>query len=422
MLFKKLIRLIIILIVGVFLLQRSDLEQGDRVEMVQAFTRQLEFDFVSWTWDALWLKTKQESIGVIDYIPAPQQSEIVLNYLELIGHIRQIESDINKMYADPSVSDPVADSRNMRDLLAQFTEHRDNLAPLVESIFQNQLSTTVNDLGLTLLGQPVPPILYHMTPTPKALIVSPRDIIRQDANIAILPEISIDQQENLEKDVAEALDVSTLVVGVGGIGLYPTMVMETTSVHWLAEVVSHEWVHNFLTLRPLGASYGASPELRIINETVANLVEKEIGSAMVITFYPEFVPQPPPPQSEDHETDTTLEPPPFDFQTEMHITRVAVDTFLDNGDIEAAESYMETRREFFWRNGYHLRKLNQAYFAFYGAYADEPGGASGAVEDPIGDAVRELRSQSPSLAQFLNKISWMWSLEQLQDAVQEGNH
>jgi len=46
-----------------------------------------------------------------------------------------------------------------------------------------------------------------------------------------------------------------------------------------------------------------------------------------------------------------------------------------------------------------------------------PGGAAG--EDPVGAAVRELRSQSPSLAAFLNRISWMASFERLQSAVGE---
>ena len=78
-----------------------------------------------------------------------------------------------------------------------------------------------------------------------------------------------------------ALNVSSLIVGIGGIGLYPTMVQQTTDINWLAEVVSHEWVHNFLTLRPLGASYTVSPELRVINETVANLAEKEIGGSLI---------------------------------------------------------------------------------------------------------------------------------------------
>jgi len=76
---------------------------------------------------------------------------------------------------------------------------------------------------------------------------------------------------------------------------------------------------------------------------------------------------------------------------------------------------MEARRVFFWENGYLIRKLNQAYFAFHGAYADQPGGAAG--EDPVGAAVRALRSQSLSLADFLNRISWMSSFEQLKKAV-----
>jgi len=77
---------------------------------------------------------------------------------------------------------------------------------------------------------------------------------------------------------------------------------------------------------------------------------------------------------------------------------------------------MEARRRVFWENGYQLRKINQAYFAFYGAYADAPGGGA-AGDDPVGAAVRALRAQSPSLAVFVNRISWMATFEQLQEAT-----
>jgi hypothetical protein len=195
--------------------------------------------------------------------------------------------------------------------------------------------------------------------------------------------------------------------------------METSNINWLAEVVSHEWVHNFLTLRPLGANYSTSPELRIINETVANLAEKEIGSAVIQRFYPTFVPKPTPPSTNNNEEGTpSTEPPPFDFRAEMHETRLMTDILLAEGKIDEAEAYMESRRQMFWDHGYHIRKLNQAYFAFYGAYADQPGGPAGSTEDPIGDAVRKLRAQSTSLASFLNRISWLWSVEQLYDAVE----
>jgi hypothetical protein len=99
----------------------------------------------------------------------------------------------------------------------------------------------------------------------------------------------------------------------------------------------------------------------------------------------------------------------------MHETRVTADKLLAEGKIEEAEAYMEQRRQVFWQNGYLLRKLNQAYFAFHGAYADVPGGAAG--EDPVGPAVRALREQSDSLADFVNAIAWMTSFGQLQQAI-----
>jgi len=54
----------------------------------------------------------------------------------------------------------------------------------------------------------------------------------------------------------------------------------------------------------------------------------------------------------------------------MRETRIRVDKLLAQGRIEEAEAYMEERRQEFVAHGYYIRKLNQAYFAFHGAYAD----------------------------------------------------
>jgi hypothetical protein len=70
---------------------------------------------------------------------------------------------------------------------------------------------------------------------------------------------------------------------------------------------------------------------------------------------------------------------------------------------------------FLWDHGYAIRKLNQAYFAFYGAYAETPAGAAG--EDPVGPAVRLLRQRSSSLAAFLRSIARMSSFDQLKEAI-----
>jgi hypothetical protein len=62
-------------------------------------------------------------------------------------------------------------------------------------------------------------------------------------------------------------------------------------------------------------------------------------------------------------------------------------------------------------NGYRVRKLNQAYFAFYGAYADTPGRRG---SDPIGPAVLAVRDDSTSLRDFMDKIGSITSLGELE--------
>jgi hypothetical protein len=99
----------------------------------------------------------------------------------------------------------------------------------------------------------------------------------------------------------------------------------------------------------------------------------------------------------------------------MHETRVRVDALLAEGKIQEAEEYMEVRRQFFWEKGFHIRKLNQAYFAFHGAYADTPLGAAG--EDPVGAAVRRLWAQSDTLYDFIHTMAWLTSFESLQEVL-----
>jgi hypothetical protein len=414
---KRSLYLGLVILLGMFSLQYSTLPPGDLTERVRAFTRDQEFNFISWVWNAMEVKLAHAAIGSERYLSEAERHALVVDYLKLVLQIQVTEGKLNEIFADPNIADPQAASAELRDELDKLHQQRSQTAPAAEAILESQISQTAAELGLTYAGQAIPPVLYHSTPLPWALIISPRDVIRQDADINLKPDFTVDQQAALEEQVDARLDVSSLVVGIGGIGVYPTMVAQTSNLNWLSEVVSHEWVHNFLTLRPLGMNYMTSPELRIMNETTASIAGKEIGRAVLEKYYPEFVP-PPPPAESANQPETQPEPPAFDFNQEMHETRVAVDKMLADGQIQAAEDYMEMRRRIFWDNGYHIRKLNQAYFAFYGAYADNPkGGAAGA--DPVGGAVRTLRAQSPSLADFLKQISWMSSFEQLQRTVEQ---
>ena len=84
----------------------------------------------------------------------------------------------------------------------------------------------------------------------------------------------------------------------------------------------------------------------------------------------------------------------------MRATRLRVDSLLAEGKIEEAETYMEDRRLVFVENGYHLRKINQAYFAFAGTYAEQPQSS-----DPVGEGMRRLRSAAPDLTAFISTVS-----------------
>lgn len=393
------------------------------IEKVRAYTRSLEFDYVEWMANAAVIKLRAASVGLPYTLGREEQKQIVMEYFRNTQAILEKEYQLSQIYADASITSKEAATQPIRDDLTKLYARQNQIAPLAEAVLQDQVAQVLAENGLTTGGQPIPSVWYHSTPLPMALIVSPRERIEQTANISINTNITVDEQVKLEDEVAQGLNVSSLVVQIGGVGVYPTMVARTTNMPWVLNTIAHEWIHNYLTLRPLGMLYGETPELRTMNETTASIAGDEIGALVIEKFYPELKPAASFPDLElvslsfDRPDPATLTRPPFDFRAQMHETRINADALLAEGKIEEAEAYMEARRQIFLRNGYLLRKINQAYFAFHGAYADVPGGAAG--EDPVGPAVRELRARSDSLADFINTMAWMWSFEQLQETLKQ---
>jgi len=387
---------------------------ADPLERVRAYTRDVEFNYLSWMSSAAWLKLQTSASNAPQVFSADQQSRLVMDYLALTQDLLRAEYELEKIYADPSQKDKAAAAESLRAELDALQARYTALAPLAESVLQEQVAAVLAEQGLTAMGQPLPSVWFHSTPLPLALIVSPREKIEQSANISLQTDLVVDEQAALETRVDEGLNVSSLVVHVGGVGVYPTMVMRTTDLPWMTTVIAHEWIHNYLTMRPLGMRY---EKLRTMNETAASIAGDEIGAYVMARFYPHFSAAPSNRLSAwEFDSPASLNLyEAFDFNSAMRETRVHTDALLGMGKVEEAERYMESRRLVFFQNGYALRKINQAYFAFYGAYADSPGGAAG--EDPIGAAVRKLRAQSPSLAQFIQTMARMKSVDDLYEAV-----
>jgi hypothetical protein len=377
----------------------------DETYRLRTFVGLRQFDFVVWEANALLTKGYASVTGGHIYLDEAGRKEVVLHFLDLVQNARRLEREISHVYSDPAVADPESASAQLQQEVDELRAEMRRLQPVAEAIIEEQVAAVLIDEGFAIGGRAWPPVKMNMTPLPYVLIVSPREEIRRLYGIPLIHGLPVAEHEALETAVLEDMDRSALVVSIGGLGIYPAMILESHDINYLADVVAHEWSHHWLTLKPLGIRYAQDPTMHTINETVANIFGKEVGALVVERYYPELAPPPPPPEPAE-----PAEPPHFDFRAEMAETRIVVDDLLGEGNIEEAEVYMEERRQFFVENGYRIRKINQAYFAFYGAYADVPG-ATGA--DPIGPAVVGIRERSETLRTFMDQVAPITSLEDL---------
>jgi hypothetical protein len=379
----------------------------DETYRLRAIVGLRQFDFVVWETNALLIKGQASVTGGHTYMDEDRRKEVVLRYLDLVQNARRLEREISGVYTDPAIAEPEVASRELQQQVDELRAEMRRLQPLAEAIVEEQVAAVLVDEGFAFGGRAWPPVKMNMTPLPYVLIVSPREEIRRIYGIPLIHGLPVAEHELLEAAVFDDTDRAALVVSIGGLGIYPAMILETHDINYLADVVAHEWSHHWLTLKPLGVRYAQDPTMHTINETVANIFGKEVGALVVQRYYPELAP---PPAPSPPVPPAPAEPSAFDFQAEMAATRVVVDELLAEGRIDEAEAHMEERRQFFVEHGYRIRKLNQAYFAFYGAYADVPG-ATGA--DPIGPAVVTIRERSQTLRDFMDRVAPVTTLEDL---------
>jgi hypothetical protein len=371
--------------------------------------RNRRFDFIRWELEALGTKLLYSFAPAHTFLDEDVQHLVVGRFFDQLQQVQVLEAQIAAAYADPAVTDPLLATADLNRQLEQARANLVAIQPLAEGVVEEQIAAVLADQGISAGGRTFPPVKLRFTPLPTMLVISPRDRIEAIHFFPLEHGFDTPARVELESEIDRKLNVSSLISNIGGLAAYPAMMLESGSPNWVIETGAHEWAHHYLTLHPLGILYDTDPQLRTMNETAAGIVGKEIGLEVIARYYPEWTP---PPETGDN--GNVAEPPAFDFRAQMRITRVHVDELLAQGQIQQAEAYMEERRRIFWENGYQIRKLNQAYFAFHGAYADEPG-APGA--DPVGPAVLALRDRSGSLREFLETIAQVTSFEELEEVL-----
>jgi len=389
---------------------------------VLGYAKDVLYNYVAWEIDAIVQKIQQLESGIAPFLSERDRAQFVMTYAANVGTLQRLDGQIARIYADPAVTDKLAataDLRNQRDAAKRLVEQQ---RPLAEAIVESQAAAVLRDEGFGTLGEILPEVSGKITELPMLLVVSPRNVIRRDLAINVV-YLSADQMTTLETTIDRNLNVSSIVVPLGGLALYPAMIYEGADPAYLIEVVAHEWSHHYLLFFPLGLEYlDPAGAAWIINETTASQFGKEIAREVIGRFYKGLLtlpPEPtlPPPQQKPTTPQPTptldpAKPPPFDFGAEMNTTRITVDKLLAEGKIEEAETYMEAQRKVFVAHGYAIRKLNQAYFAFFGGYQSAGGGGT-AGADPIGPAVGEIRQHSANIKAWMEVMRSITSREQL---------
>jgi len=380
---------------------------------LSSIVKPYNFNIVAWESKTIPREINQWIFGKDEEID--DEIQVVTEYFSTVEQIQSLRSAVEAINAGSGQGDLAALEAELNKLQEQRTASEDT----VERIIEKQIREILAQEGIfhpvdkyIRLKVSFPPLNFKLERPPHLLVISPRDRIESMREITLHPNISLKEMENIEAEV-DGLGVSSLVVGLGGLGAtYPTFVTNDASLGFTIDAATEEWLHQYLVFKPLGFLYlldliGVSRnyEIATMNETLASMVSKEIGSIVYGQYYSEYESNG---AYRGGETETESV-----FNREMREIRRAVDSYLADGEVEKAEEFMEQKRQYLASMGYYIRKLNQAYFAFYGTYADSPTSIS-----PIGLELKELRSQSASLKDFLDTVAAMTNRQELTDSIE----
>jgi hypothetical protein len=358
------------------------------------------FNLVGWELEALSYEIDDLFFG--DDEGTVTDSEVVLEYFDIIAQINTAERSIDAVAAGLEMDDLIS----LKAQLGTLEEQRWTLEDKAERILEKQIRATLAEIGIFnpldgLLSLKVgfPPLNFALESPPHLLVVSPRDRISRMREVILVPEITLDEKEDIESAVDD-LGVSSLVLGLGGIATYPSFVSSNAGLVFTINTAIEEWLHQYLFFRPLGFYYGlflagilTDSDIAVMNETTVGITSQEIGAIVFQNYYSQH-------QGQTIQNEAAGQE--FNFNKEMRQIRRTVDELLAKGEVEEAEMFMEEKRLFLASNGYIIRKLNQAFFAFFGTYADSPTSV-----DPIGDEIRTVREGSSSVVDFLNTMAGM---------------
>ncbi len=333
-----------------------------------------------WRWQAETLPNVIVQVMGLERRPsAEEQQRAIEAYFALTSRIR---AELDRSDPDLALVDALVRERAAYEGTVEFTI-RERVTKAIEAAGLAEPLPLFSDVRIVW-----PPVAFELTSPPQLLVVSPRARIERVRNVLLKDGLTLGEIEAIEARTDTAERVS-IVVPLGGVAAYPAIVRDDRSYASMVETAAHEWVHHYLAFYPLGLSWLRGTEGEILNETTANIAGAKLAQVAAQLFPTQL-----PPGADG--SAPTRPTPTIDFRAEMRALRLEVDRLLAEGRIAEAEAAMEAKRRYFAEHGIYIRKINQAYFAFYGAYADQP-----AASSPIGPKIERVAELSGDVGTFL---------------------
>jgi len=354
------------------------------------------YEYHLWRWEANTILDNAFARLGIGPAPGPADGEQALrSYFKLTSQLRAAEG------ADPPNASLAETLTNER------ATYENDVERLLEHYIDEAITSTGVQRSLPLFSGVAitwPPVDFELTTPPQLLVRSPRARIARIGDALLKSGLTLKQVQEIEEET-DSKDEVSLVVSIGGIAAYPAIIRDDRSYDSLLDTASHEWVHHYLAFYPLGQQFGNDRDGDILNETTANIAGREIGN-LVRRAHPIDLP------ADANGNTPAGAAPTVDFNAEMRKLRLEVDALLSDGKVAEAEQTMEDRRKYLEAHGITIRRLNQAYFAFYGTY-----GNTSASSNPIGPKIERVWALTKDVGLFLKVMRDVESEKDLDAAL-----
>ena len=412
------ITLIIVISILGYLLSSAISANSRESEIIKNVTQGYEFNIFNWERENFFDKWISY-INPFDNHKKIKSSEQLIQYLSLVEKINLNENLYSKLFTEKLDLDYKIKKGKIDINIAKIktNEIDAEIEQLVEKInkdkiiknekkihaeqfLEENISSAIQSEQVNIFDNIFyVPVDLSLEKTPKLLVISPRDKIYRQEDKLLNSNISLVAINNMELSLLEENNLSAIVVPTGGVSTYPSIVSEGDLLYIL-QTAAHEWLHNYLALFPLGRSYFTSTDMQSINETICDIFGNEVG----IIAYEKIMDR-----KIDNEINQTKKiNKEFNFDKFMKETRLVVEKLLSEGKILESESFMDEQRMVLSSNGYDIRKINQAYFAFYGTYGGNPESSNNYYDNLI-----QIRKRYKNLGDMIHDIKYSDNIEKI---------